>query len=177
MRPTSVANKAAVTAGQPTNVKPQVKATNLSGPELKPPIDYLELGSGFKAAILPPSVAADFAGAKISSDKSELTSLTSGDSVWIQGFSTKASDSNITVYYSGMLGVKGFVGFEPGPEKTSGKRFQAKRKVRGWRSSDKRYEVYVYDTGETAAPVGQTEARPIYVVEVHDRASGAKGSL
>lgn len=170
MRPTAVESKAAA------KPKTEIKATRLSGPELKPPIDYLELGSGFKPAVLPADVTGDFPGAKVSSDKSELSAKTGDDTVWIQAFTTKADDSAIGNYYSGLLGVKGFQSLDGKEDLRKGKRGRTKKKqMRSWRSGDKRFDVYVYDTGALATPSGEQQPRPVYVVEVHDRPASANG--
>jgi hypothetical protein len=182
---------AARTSQKPTSVKPGTgqapaaansndpdgSGTKPAGPQIAPPIDYLELGSGFKPAPLPADLVAELPGAQQSADKSELELSEAGETVWLQGFTTRASEAEIGNYYNGLLGVKGFKDLDSkNGLLRKGKKSKTKKKgMRSWRSTDERYDVHVYDTAQTVVPPGQAEPRPIYVVEVHARPDSAKG--
>jgi len=176
-RQVTPAGKLEVKAAQAPAPKAEIKAVRLTAPEIKPPIDYLELGSGFKPAMLPHDVQDEFPSGKLSSDKAELGVTESGETIWLQGFTTRASDAEIGSYYGGLLGVKGFETFKPGQQDLNkGKKGKTKKKaMRSWRSPDHRFEVFVYDSGQLSTPTGAVTPRPVYIVEVHDRPATAHG--
>jgi len=171
--PTVVTPEAA--QGQIPGAVEAVKGARLHAPEIKPPIPYLELGSGFKPAELPSDVADEFPSGRLSRDKSELGVTENGEVIWLQGFTTKAGDDAIGNYYNGLLGVKGFQKIDP-QEIRKSKKFKSKKKaMRSWRSPDHNFVVYLYQSGQTAAPAEKTESLPIYVVEVHEVPTSSHG--
>src|SRR4051794_17346584 len=67
------------TANAPVPGKPTpVTITKIAGPEIKPPIAYMELGTGFTPTPLPADVPTLNSAAKVSRDKSEAEFLEDG---------------------------------------------------------------------------------------------------
>jgi hypothetical protein len=164
------AAKQPTTANAPVPGKPTpVTITKIAGPEIKPPIAYMELGTGFTPAPLPADVPTLNSAAKVSRDKSEAEFLEAGDLVWFQGFASKASEEELNNYYNGLLGVKGF-----GSKDVKRGKVKTHKAKKSWRSPDGRYSVYLY-SADSAAPAGVKPAKPVYFVEVDEHPVGSSG--